>query len=41
MDQEHQSIELDFAFTNTCLIVFSSSAETGGISEILKISASI
>lgn len=40
MDQEYQSIELDFVFTNTCLIVFSSSAEIGGIIEILKISAS-
>lgn len=39
MDQKFQSIESVFIFINVFLIVFSSSAEIGGIMEILKITA--
>lgn len=37
MNQEYESVELDFVFMNTCLMVFSSSTEVGGITELLKI----
>jgi len=40
MDKEYQSVKFDFIFTNTCVIVFSSSADIGGITEVLQISAS-
>lgn len=39
MEQKFQSIESDFMFINVFLIVFSSWAEVGGITEILKIIA--